>query len=50
MNKFVKVALLASALGVLSVNAYAETQWIGSGPWQGDTRGNGMRSAGMDRE
>lgn len=50
MNKLVKTALLASALGFLSINAYAEIQWIGSGHWQGDTRGNGMRPAGMDRE
>lgn len=48
MNKLIKTALLASALGILSVNAYAatQTQWIGEGPWQGPQRGNGMRSAG----
>lgn len=36
MNKLVKTALLASALGVLSVNAYAENVVYGSGPWHGN--------------
>ncbi|AWM79698.1 hypothetical protein DKL61_04660 [Gammaproteobacteria bacterium ESL0073] len=35
MNKLIKTALLASALGILSVNAYAAT--LGEGDWTGET-------------